>query len=271
MKGIYYSEPTAPTLEMNRLQGYLQGHFPTLPLEVRESFVPFHLGRLDHAGRESALASLAAGFARAKVRNPVKLQQEFDPLPGEIEYEKKRLASPQQPFGLLYDGFLVMDLLRELIPREETSLSHLHIVFTNQLLGTWEEGRYHARVIILGYPCLISTTGLVEAPARPREYYILKQRYQALGLTDAAVASLDEQFRSRFIAHNDPRLTEAMKGYVMQAVFFHLTGEPFCQDRHCRLYNAHWQEEVIAAQLENPQEYCPLHQRELARLRQEMV
>ena len=45
----------------------------------------------------------------------------------------------------------------------------------------------------------------------------------------------------------------------MQAVFYSLTGNPFCEDKGCRLYNAHWQEDAIFAQLESGYEFCKEH------------
>ncbi len=95
--------------------------------------------------------------------------------------------------------------------------------------------------------------GLVEAPAKPKELYL--RRY--LGSNGIA---LKEEFKGRFIDYEDPRVTEVMKGYVLQAVFFHMTGDPFCKNKNCRLYNAHWQEEVIHAQLEIPHGLCVNHQ-----------
>jgi hypothetical protein len=57
-----------------------------------------------------------------------------------------------------------------------------------------------------------------------------------------------------------------MKGYVMQALFYHLTLDPFCSDKRCRLYNAHWQEEVLEAQLSQP-ELCEQHSEMLEKLK----
>jgi hypothetical protein len=160
-----------------------------------------------------------------------------------------------------------MRLLRELLPQHERGLSFLHIVFTNQLLGTWGEGRYHLRAAVFGFPGLLSTTGLVEAPAKPREFYVLKQQYAAMGMPDAVV-ELEQELGERVLRHGDPRLTEVMKGYVMQALFYHVTGDPFCEDRGCRLYNAHWQEEVIGAQLGGAYQLCPRHQGLLDEMRE---
>lgn len=177
------------------------------------------------------------------------------PLPAEIEYES-RLISTQKPSGLLYDGFSLQEIFRKLIPLQEHNLTHAHIVFTSRLFGTYEDNRYHARVAVFGSPSLISTTGIVEAPAKPGEFYWKKQLGQ-----DPAI--LKEVFRGRFIDSDDSRMTEVMKGYIMQAFFYHSSGNPFCDDPECRLYNAHWQEEVIKAQLEAKYEFCPLHEQAL--------
>ena len=50
----------------------------------------------------------------------------------------------------------------------------------------------------------------------------------------------------------------------MQAVFFAITGNAFCDDPCCRLFNAHWQAEMLAAQLEGP-DYCASHRQALER------
>ncbi len=107
---------------------------------------------------------------------------------------------------------------------------------------------YHARVIVCGLPALASTSGVVEGPAKPRAFYIAKRRYSAMGVTPPTEV-LKEEFEGRFIDYDDERLTEVFKGYALQALFFHLVGDPFCADPACRLFNAHWQEELIGAQL----------------------
>ncbi len=260
-----YSEPTAASLDLAQLCDYVKKVLPPLEVLLRDSFIKFHLGTLS----EESLSSLSQDFARAKVRNPLRRGQNFSPLPGEVEYERRRLTNPgKNIWGILYDGYKLVGILQQLIPRPECNLSHIHVVFTNQLFGTWDKDdqRYHARVSIYGFPSVISTTGIVEAPAKPKEYYLLKQQYTMLGMPDATATKLDTQFRGQFIDHADERLTEIMKGYVMQAVLYHLWGDPFCQDKGCRLYNAHWQQEVIEAQLESEYDFCPLHQGKLQEL-----
>ncbi|MBI3600867.1 MAG: hypothetical protein HY097_09560, partial [Nitrospinae bacterium] len=70
----------------------------------------------------------------------------------------------------------------------------------------------------------------------------------------------------KFIEYDDQRMTEVCKGYAAQALFYHIAGEPFCQDKGCRLFNAHWQEELIYSQLESPYEFCKIHTDMLKRL-----
>ena len=119
---------------------------------------------------------------------------------------------------------------------------------------------------VYGIPSLISTTGIVEAPAKPKEFYLLKQQYGLLGGENSTIQKLKEKFKGRFIDYEDERLTEIMKGYVMQAIFFQAVGDPFCDHKGCRLYNAHWQEEVIEAQLGAQYELCEKHQKMLMEL-----
>jgi hypothetical protein len=256
-----YEEQTA-SLDFHKLANYLKEKLPSFSVEIREAFFAFF--------RPLDIARLAEELARAKVRSLTSRDFSFEPLPGEIAYERRRLEDPKsKAFGILYDGFKLGKIMLGLIPEKERTMEHIHVVFTNQLFGTWEEGdgRYHARVSVYGFPSLISTTGIVEAPAKPREYYLLKRQYSALGFGELAAAlELKERYKGRFLDYDDPRLTDVMKGYLMQAIFYHLTGDPFCEDPGCRLYNAHWQEEVIRAQLESDYEFCPFHQAVLVRV-----
>jgi hypothetical protein len=189
-----------------------------------------------------------------------------EPLYGEIEYEKRRILGKTRSFGILYDGFHLLRIFGEIMSREECSLEFVHIFFTNRLFATWDDSdkRYHLRTSVYGIPSIISTTGLVEAPAKPREYYLLKQQYERLGKD---LTELKDRFKGSFIDYEDERLTQVIKGYAMQAIFYSLTGDPFCEDKGCRLYNAHWQEELIFAQLESGYEFCGRHTKSLDSLR----
>jgi len=247
---LYYSG-ISRTLDLSVLRDCLAGWLPNARIEVREGFLRHWLARRSAAGEIPSVDELAERWARTKVRDPNQRPGTFRPLYGEVEYERRRLRDPNvKGFGILYDGYRLQMAYSDLLHDEESGVEHLHLVFTDQLFGTWDPDdlRYHVRVNVCGYPSLISTSGIVEGPAKPREYYLLKQQYEAMGMGGSRLMELKEQFAGTFMDYDDPRLTGAMKGYAAQCLFFHATGEPFCDDPECRLYNAHWQEELIRAQ-----------------------
>ena len=71
-----------------------------------------------------------------------------------------------------------------------------------------------------------------------------------------------KRFKTRFIDYGDRRMTEVLKGYVSQALFFHITGNPFCEKRYCRLFNSHWQEGLIHSQVKVGK-FCRHHKKQL--------
>ncbi|MEW6557731.1 MAG: DUF6775 family putative metallopeptidase [Elusimicrobiota bacterium] len=252
-----YDSGKTESLNLNEISQYLKNIFKKSKIQIRDDIITCYLSNFFFKEREKVIDNLANQMTKIKVREIEIKNTVFEPLQGEIEYEKKRLSeSGNKSFGILYDGFELMTILSKLIAKEESDFSYCHIVFTNQLFSTWDEGdlRYHARVSVYGFPSVISTTGIVEAPAKPREFYLKKQLW-------IDIYTLKEEFRGRFIDYDDLRMTEVMKGYVLQAIFYHITGNPFCKDKNCRLYNAHWQEEVIQAQLNKNSEYCKKHQK----------
>jgi hypothetical protein len=206
-------------------------------------------------------------FATARVKELDKGLTSGEPILGESEYEQRRIRNSKwRIFGILYDGILYQRVISGLINKEKIDFTHCTILFTNQLFGTWDpdDRRYHARVSLYGFPSLISTSGLVEAPAKPKEFYLKRQ----MGVP---VELLKEEYEGRFLDHGDLRMTEVLKGYAMQALFFHLTGEPFCEDPDCRLFNSHWQKEVLRSQLDGRYEFCPRHETILKELRERSI
>ena len=257
-KVVLYDEGAAETLNIKEIAKYLREKLGKVLVEMREN--PFAL----YPERSTNFARKLAPIRIPDVYRKIISGQE--PLYGEVQYEQRRILGKTKAFGILYDGFHLQRIFSELITTEERVFNFVHIFFTNRLFATWEEGdhRYHARTSVYGFPSVISTSGIVEAPARPREYYLLKQQYEMLGKD---LLELKEKFRGRFVDYDDERLTEVMKSYAMQAVFYALSGNPFCEDKGCRLYNAHWQEELIFAQLESEYEFCERHTRVLDSLR----
>lgn len=149
---------------------------------------------------------------------------------------------------------LIFDLIgtRTLFNKVEYSESKdaCHIILTNTLFATLDEDRRpHIRASIYSFPTVISTSGIVEGPAKPRQYYLYKQKYSQLGIWDIEEAKIKKKFRDSFIDYEDKRMNEVLKGYIAQALFFYITGEPFCNQKNCRLFNAHWQEELIYTQI----------------------
>jgi hypothetical protein len=258
MRILVYGEPRVDNLDAQELASYLARLCPWAEVELRPEFVTYCLERLPAEEREFRLDDLARAWAGARLA-PSGARREA-PLPVEVAYERRRLTDLSgRALGVLYHGPAVMAALRELIPPAERTWGHLHLVLTNQLLATADPGgRYHCRVAIFGYPCLISTSGAVEAPAKPRAYYLAKQygTWLGPGAELAAYKVLDPQ---SYLDYGDPRLTEVLKGFAAQAVAYHLTGQPFCSDPDCRLFNPHWQEEMLRAQLFSPYEFCPAH------------
>ena len=251
-----YDGGMAKTLNLAQISDYFKKNSVGIEVELREDFVAKYLSKIREEEKVKAVEDLARAIASTKIQNLENPETSTPLIYGEIEYEKRRIMSKEgKSFGILYNGFKLQRVLSSLLSGEELSHKHLHIIFTNRLFGTWDENdrRFHARVSVYGNLSLISTTGIVEAPAKPRQFYMKRQM-------EADLFTLKEEFKGRFIDYDDPRLTEAMKGYCMQTLFFHMTGDPFCDDKNCRLYNAHWQEEVIHAQLKSEYEFCNAHE-----------
>jgi hypothetical protein len=228
--------------------------------------------RYIHLYRDDSVSDLDADFIADKVAKifqnyTVDIRQGFEEYWKVEHFDEQclraRITEPKQPFerqprsaeqGIaLYDGFELQQLFRTMVSDDELNWHHAHIVVTEKLSCTFDEEswRYHARTVICGTPSIVSTSGIVEGPARPKEYYYLARS----GLVDH---QLLKKFEGRFIDHSDRRLSSVVLVYVVQAIFFHLTGgEPFCEDEKCLMFNAHWQDELIAI-LSNPA-FCPKH------------
>ena len=204
MEIILYDEGTAGELDIEAIAQYLTQKIGKAKIEVRGNPFGFNLTQ----DKISDYARKIAGIKIQEIHQKILPGQE--PLYGEIEYEKRRILGKTKAFGVLYDGFHLQRVFSKLISREERSLEFVHIFFTNRLFATWEERdkRYHARTSVYAFPSIISTTGLVEAPAKPRQYYLLKQQYETLGKD---LLELNDRFKSSFIDYEDTRLTDVIK------------------------------------------------------------
>jgi hypothetical protein len=130
----------------------------------------------------------------------------------------------------------------------------------DRVLGTWgdHDGRWHKRVAVLGQPALVSVPGLYEAPAKLEAYYREQQKHARLSGDAPPREVLEEQVEGEFLVAEDPRTTDALRGYVLTAYHYLETGEAFCEREGCRLFDAHRQPALVEAQLRDP-EFCEEH------------
>ena len=202
---------------------------------------------------------LPEAFAEARVLDPTD-RETGNTMLGIVRYEERAIESPERAGGVIYDGQRLQRALHRRLPAEERALDHLHVPLLDRVIGTWgdHDGRWHKRVNVLGQPAIVSVPGLYEAPAKPEQYYKARQK-QALLSGDAPPREvLEEQVAGDFLVEDDPRTTDALQGYVLQASHYLSTGEAFCEAEGCRLHNPHRQPGVVAAQLREPA-FCPRH------------
>ena len=164
----------------------------------------------------------------------------------------------------LYDGFELQNIISENISITDNTL---HIIFTNKLTVTFddEDFRYHARALISSNPTIISTTGVIEAPAKPKQYYLDLMT----NFSEDKIQEIKEKYKGEFLEYHDSRLSDIIEGYVLQAIMYYETGEAFCEKKECRLFNAHWQKDLFYSQIEN-KKLCNKHQENLKKLRNQV-
>jgi hypothetical protein len=216
---IYQTTPAAPVLDVKVVAEEIHKIFPSCKIDIRPPFM-----------YEEKI------IEQARI---VDIKQPFEKQPNHEQESMMMMTTIP-----LYDGFVMQKKLEEMIPSAELSLAHIHIAFTSLLTCTFSEDdwRYHGRAVLCGTPSIISTTGIVEALAKPREFYLAQ-----LGSIAADNGSLKKRFAGRFIDYDDEKkITAASINYALQAIFFFITsGEPFCSNKDCMLLNAHWQEDLI--------------------------
>ncbi len=247
-----YDEPSIPQIEIHRLQKFLKNTFP-IKIEIRKNIL-----RYSNSDTPQKIAS-------TRIFNPRKPFQKHIPSHEEIIFEKQNIEDTSKTENIImYDGFELQKILMDLIPSNELSMDYFHVFFTNKLTCTYDynDYRYHGRALIGSNPTIISTTGIIEAPAKPREYYLdLISNYQH-GLN---VNSIKEKYKGEYLEYNDPRLSKVIEGYLLQSIFYYETGEEFCSDKNCRLFNAHWQKDLLQSQIEISN-LCEKHQKKLREL-----
>ncbi|MDA8064727.1 MAG: hypothetical protein M0031_04360 [Thermaerobacter sp.] len=201
--------------------------------------------------------SAARGLAGARVLDPGRPWAPREPLPGEVAYEEAHLNRGRSA-SLLYDAVAVADIHRDRLSPPDRRLGLLPVFLTDMLIGTFDEAerRFHARAALFGAAVLLSLRGPSEALAGPREYHLLRRQLAAWGFDSWPDGAIPEDLRSRLIRPDDPRVPLFSVRYLLQAVFYRLTGDPFCAEHNCALYNAHHQSDLLAHP--SPR-LCPRH------------
>lgn len=235
-----YDEPDALGLDLGQLAGYLAAVLPTCEVHTRRDFLTHHLARFSEEQREALGRQLLAQLRRTHLE------------PGEL---------PASPDGeALYHAASLQAVLRLLLPADEEHLSHLHFVFTNLRLGRRPAAQDPGRqlMVLLGEPNLFSLSGIIEAPAAAREYEFLRAQMAMFGLEEG-MDELEERFAPQMLTEGDPRLGEVLKGLLLQALFYRIWGEAFCEQPRCRLHPASSHEEILTIQASSWAGLCETH------------
>ena len=250
-KIILYNEPSVPEINIKRAKKFLLETFE-IEIQIRENIFQ----KLNERTYEE--------IASTRVFNLKKPFEKHTPSIKEIsiELENKDMSNKQEM--ILYDGIELNKIVKEVIPVAENTLNILHIIFTNKLTCTFDENdfRYHARAWVGSNPIIISTTGIIEAPAKPKQFYIDLMT----NFSEESIEKIKEKYKGEFLEYNDVKLPEVIEGYILQAIFYYETGNVFCDNKQCRLFNAHWQKDLFISQIEN-KKMCEKHEKVLTKMK----
>ena len=247
-----YDEPSVPEIKIDELGEFIKEEF-SMEVEIRGKFFEFF---------KESTRKMAYDLATSRIFNPLIPFEKHIPTPEEVTFEENSFTNFTNTNNIvMYDGFEFKQVIANAIPQFESQSDMFHLVCTDKLTCTYDydDYRYHGRAVICSNPGIISTTGMIEAPAKPREYYLKMFENVSQGLN---LDVLKKQFKGRYLEHHDEKLSEIVKGYAMQAIFYYLTAQPFCESKDCRLYNAHWQEDLLHSQIVS-NKLCDQHQKTL--------
>lgn len=228
-----YDEPSVPQIRTDELADFIE-KLTGINVTIRDPFFKHH----------NVTRKNYQDLTTCRIFNPYLPFERTALTSDNFNTEEDRLDDD----ATLYDGFEIQNLFRDILPDTELVQDYFHLIFTTKIICTYDFGdlRYHGRAIICSNPSIISTTGMVEAPAKPREYYLRTYELARLG-SDAC--SIRNEFKGRFLEINDERLRFVVRGYAVQSIFYYLTGDPFCESKDCILFNAHWQEDLLYSQV----------------------
>lgn len=240
-----YDEPSVPEIKIEELANFIRNTFH-VKVETRENIFNYFQ------------SNIARNLASCRIFDTRKPFEKHSPTQEEIIFEEESFTNSKETNIVMYDGFEFQKIVTSIIPEEELDSDKFHLVCTNKLTCTfgYDDYRYHGRAVICSNPAIISTTGIIEAPAKPREFYLSLLTNITQGLN---VDMIENQFRGRYLEYHDSKISEVIKGYALQALFYYLTGESFCESKECRLFNAHWQADLLHSQIKVGK-LCDKHQ-----------
>ncbi|MGQ0796174.1 MAG: DUF6775 family putative metallopeptidase [Nitrosopumilaceae archaeon] len=246
-----YDEPAVPEIRLEDLANFISNTFH-IKVEIRKNI-------FNHFQK-----NIAQKIATCRIFDTKHQFEKHKPTNEEVRFEEESFANNKESNIIMYDGYEFQRIITNLIPPEELKHDEFHLVCTNKLMCTfdYDDYRFHGRTVICSNPAIISTTGMIEAPAKPREYYHALLSNLAVGLN---VESIKHQFKGRYLEYHDPKIGEIVKGFALQAMFYYLTGESFCDSKECRLFNAHWQNDLLHSQI-NVGKLCERHQKVLDKI-----
>ncbi len=246
-----YDEPSVPEIRISDLADFIRDAFH-VKVETRKNIFNYFKSDIAHELAACRIFDTRVPFER------------HNPTTEEIRFEEESFVNNREPNIILYDGFEFHKVITGIIPEEESGPDKFHLACTNKLTCTFDlsDYRYHGRAVICSNPAIISTTGMIEAPAKPREFYMRLLSNITQGLN---IDMIENQFTGRYLEYHDPKLGEIIKGYALQALFYYLTGESFCESKECRLFNAHWQADLLHSQIESGK-LCDKHQQVLDKI-----
>ena len=200
-KIILYNEPSVPKINIKRVKEFLSNIFD-IEVCIKENIF------------QNLNEKIYEEIASTRIFDLKKPFEKHIPSIKEIsiELENKDMSGRQEM--ILYDGIELNKIVKDTIPIAENTLSILHIIFTNKLTCTFDENdfRYHARAWVGSNPIIISTTGIIEAPAKPKQFYMDLMT----NFSEEAVEEIKKKYKGEFLEYKDVKLSEVVEGYILQ-------------------------------------------------------
>ena len=180
-KIVIYDEPAVSEINIPNLVNFLK---QTIPVEVivKDNFFKEFSTEQIQKMSESRIFEIQNTFRR---HNPsqtdLELEEQFCKNSKIMEETKKPEEADSISEVIMYDGFEIQKIIRDNLQDFENQT--LHVILTNRFTCTYDEsdGRYHGRAVICSNPAIISTTGMIEAPAKSSEFYIEAMANRAQG------------------------------------------------------------------------------------------